>query len=57
MGSGDHDMCVPYTGSQAWTASLGFQLVDEWRPWISHDQVAGFLQSYQFNLTFLTIKV
>ena len=21
--SGDHDMCVPYTGSLAWTTSLG----------------------------------
>ncbi|XP_048424337.1 serine carboxypeptidase-like 20 isoform X2 [Pyrus x bretschneideri] len=55
--SGDHDMCVPYTGSEAWTASLGYKIVDEWRPWFSSDnQVAGYLQGYANSLTFLTIK-
>ncbi|KAH9734386.1 serine carboxypeptidase-like 20 [Citrus sinensis] len=54
--SGDHDMCVPYTGSQAWTSSLGYKTLDEWRPWTSNDQVAGYLQGYDHNLTFLTIK-
>ncbi|KAK9159694.1 hypothetical protein Syun_006035 [Stephania yunnanensis] len=54
--SGDHDMCVPYTGSAAWTRSLGYKIVEEWRPWHYDDQVAGYLQSYEHNLTFLTIK-
>ncbi|EOA16514.1 hypothetical protein CARUB_v10004672mg [Capsella rubella] len=54
--SGDHDMCVPFTGSQAWTESLGYKVTDEWRPWMSNDQVAGFTQGYANNLTFLTIK-
>lgn len=54
--SGDHDMCVPYTGSQAWTSSLGYKTLDEWRPWTSNDQVAGYLQGYDHNLTFLTVK-
>ncbi|XP_047155247.1 serine carboxypeptidase-like 20 [Vigna umbellata] len=54
--SGDHDMCVPFTGSEAWTRSLGYKIVDEWRPWNSNDQVAGYLQEYENNLTFLTIK-
>ncbi|CAK7340146.1 unnamed protein product [Dovyalis caffra] len=39
--SGDHDMCVPFTGTQAWTRSLGHKIIDEWRAWISDDQVAG----------------
>ncbi|CAH2052304.1 unnamed protein product [Thlaspi arvense] len=39
--SGDHDMCVPYTGSEAWTKSMGYKVVDEWRPWMSNDMVAG----------------
>lgn len=55
--SGDHDMCVPYTGSQAWTRSLGYKIVDQWRSWQSNDQVAGYLQAYENNLTFLTVKV
>ncbi|KAJ7950922.1 Carboxypeptidase [Quillaja saponaria] len=55
--SGDHDMCVPYTGSEAWTQSLGYKTVDEWRPWLTYDnQVAGYVQGYDNNLTFLTIK-
>ncbi|XP_011016537.1 PREDICTED: serine carboxypeptidase 1-like isoform X1 [Populus euphratica] len=55
--SGDHDMCVPFTGTQAWTRSLGYKIIDEWRSWISNEQVAGYLQGYDNNLTFLTIKV
>ncbi|WCJ37249.1 serine carboxypeptidase-like 20 [Euphorbia peplus] len=54
--SGDHDMCVPYTGSEAWTRSMGYKITDEWRPWISKGQVAGYTQGYENNLTFLTIK-
>ncbi|KAL4311798.1 hypothetical protein GQ457_01G055300 [Hibiscus cannabinus] len=54
--SGDHDMCVPYTGSEAWTRSLGYKILDEWRPWMFNGQVAGYLQGYENNLTFLTIK-
>ncbi|XP_010466954.1 PREDICTED: serine carboxypeptidase-like 21 isoform X1 [Camelina sativa] len=54
--SGDHDMCVPYTGSEAWTKAMGYKVIDEWRPWFSNHQVAGFTQGYANNLTFITIK-
>ncbi|KAH6814435.1 serine carboxypeptidase-like 20 [Perilla frutescens var. frutescens] len=54
--SGDHDMCVPFTGSEAWTRSLGYKTIDEWRPWFVKGQVAGYTQGYDNNLTFLTIK-
>ncbi|KAK4480188.1 hypothetical protein RD792_013250 [Penstemon davidsonii] len=54
--SGDHDMCVPFTGTQAWIQSLGFKIVDEWRPWVSNGQTAGFLEKYAGDFTFLTIK-
>ncbi|XP_010557747.1 PREDICTED: serine carboxypeptidase-like 20 [Tarenaya hassleriana] len=54
--SGDHDMCIPFTGTEAWTRSLGYKVIDEWRPWMSNDQVAGYTQGYENNLTFLTIK-
>ncbi|CAA7396129.1 unnamed protein product [Spirodela intermedia] len=54
--SGDHDMCVPFTGTQAWTRSMGYEVADEWRPWIFDGQVAGYTQGYDHNLTFLTIK-
>ncbi|OIW01325.1 hypothetical protein TanjilG_10486 [Lupinus angustifolius] len=39
--SGDHDLCVPYTGSEAWTSSLGYKIIDEWRAWLVDGQVAG----------------
>ncbi|KAK2997129.1 hypothetical protein RJ639_026213 [Escallonia herrerae] len=41
--SGDHDLSVPYTGSQAWTRSLGYKVVDKWRPWQSNNQIAGYI--------------
>jgi serine carboxypeptidase-like clade I len=49
-------MCVPFTGSQAWTRSIGYKIVDEWRPWLSNGQVVGYTQGYDHSLTFLTIK-
>ncbi|XP_057840568.1 serine carboxypeptidase 1 [Cryptomeria japonica] len=54
--SGDHDMCVPYTGSEAWTRSLGYAITDSWRPWLVDGQVAGYTQGYANNLTFATVK-
>ncbi|KAB1201662.1 Serine carboxypeptidase-like 20 [Morella rubra] len=54
--SGDHDMCVPFTGSQAWTRSLGYKTLEEWRPWTCDGEVAGYLQRYENDLTFLTVK-
>ncbi|BBM98869.1 serine carboxypeptidase-like clade I [Marchantia polymorpha subsp. ruderalis] len=54
--SGDHDMCVPYTGSEAWTRSMGYKVVDRWRPWFVDGQVAGYTQGYANHLTFATVK-
>jgi len=53
--SGDADMCVPNTGSEAWTDSLNLPLVDDWRPWFLNNQVGGYVRSYQ-GLTYATIK-
>ncbi|KAI5069244.1 hypothetical protein GOP47_0015545 [Adiantum capillus-veneris] len=54
--SGDHDMCVPFTGSQAWTRSMGYEVVKDWHPWLTDGQVAGYAIMYGRNLTFITIK-
>uniref|UniRef100_A0A0E0FAY5 Carboxypeptidase n=1 Tax=Oryza meridionalis TaxID=40149 RepID=A0A0E0FAY5_9ORYZ len=54
--SGDHDMCVPYTGTEAWTRSLGYGVIDSWRPWHLNGQVSGYTQGYEHGLTFATIK-
>ena len=37
--NGDADMCVPHTGAEAWTRSLGLPVQDSWRPWKLVDQV------------------
>ncbi|WVZ64622.1 hypothetical protein U9M48_014116 [Paspalum notatum var. saurae] len=54
--SGDHDMAVPYIGTQSWIRSLNFSIVDDWRPWYADGQVAGYTTSYSNNLTFATVK-
>ncbi|TVU31480.1 hypothetical protein EJB05_23167 [Eragrostis curvula] len=54
--SGDHDLVVPYIGTQAWIKSLNFSVVDKWRPWYVDGQVAGYTRSYSNNLTFATVK-
>jgi hypothetical protein len=52
--SGDHDMCVPYTGSLAWTTSLGYGVIDSWRPWFVNEQVSGYVTNNDhFVLSFL----
>ncbi|CAN6248117.1 unnamed protein product [Urochloa humidicola] len=40
--SGDHDLCVPFSGTEAWVKSIGYQVVDRWRPWYYGKQVAGY---------------
>ncbi|CAA7027114.1 unnamed protein product [Microthlaspi erraticum] len=55
--SGDHDMMIPYTSTEAWIKSLNYSIVDDWRPWmITRNQVAGFTRTYANNMTFATIK-
>ncbi|KAJ3675684.1 hypothetical protein LUZ60_004726 [Juncus effusus] len=54
--SGDHDLCIPFTGTEAWTRSMGYETIDAWRPWFCNDQVAGYIRGYDHNFTFLTVK-
>ncbi|BDA42112.1 Serine carboxypeptidase 1 [Coccomyxa sp. Obi] len=52
--NGDHDMCVPHTGAEAWTRSLNLPVVDQWRPWHVQNQVAGYTVKYE-GLMYATI--
>uniref|UniRef100_A0A1J3EBX5 Serine carboxypeptidase-like 7 n=1 Tax=Noccaea caerulescens TaxID=107243 RepID=A0A1J3EBX5_NOCCA len=54
--SGDHDMEVPFLGTQAWIRSLNYSLTDDWRPWMIGDQIAGYTRTYANKMTFATIK-
>ncbi|CAH8337123.1 unnamed protein product [Eruca vesicaria subsp. sativa] len=54
--SGDHDMVVPFIATQAWIRFLNYSIVDDWRPWMVNDQIAGYTRSYANKMTFATIK-
>ncbi|GIL64198.1 hypothetical protein Vafri_18178, partial [Volvox africanus] len=55
--SGDHDMAVPHTGSEAWTGDLGFPVKAPWQPWfVADNQVAGYVVEYGHGLTYATVK-
>jgi len=54
--SGDTDNCVPYCGTEEWVRNLGYPVKEAWRPWLLDQQVAGYVVSYQQNITFLTVK-
>ncbi|CAN6480443.1 unnamed protein product [Victoria cruziana] len=54
--SGDHDMAVPYIGTQGWISSLNFTIVENWHPWLVENQVAGYTRKYAPSVTYATVK-
>ncbi|CAH8316625.1 unnamed protein product [Eruca vesicaria subsp. sativa] len=54
--SGDHDLLVPFVSTQAWIRSLGYSIIDNWRPWMIHNQIAGYTKTYANNMTYATVK-
>ena len=42
-------MSIPYISTLAWIESMNFTIEEDWRPWFSNDQVAGFV-SISVNL-------
>ncbi|KAG7533933.1 Alpha/Beta hydrolase fold [Arabidopsis thaliana x Arabidopsis arenosa] len=54
--SGDHDMGIPFLGTHAWIRSLNYSVIDDWRPWMIKNQVAGYTITYANKMTFATIK-
>ncbi|CAN8314828.1 unnamed protein product [Cochlearia groenlandica] len=54
--SGDHDLLLPSFATQAWIRSLNYSVIDDWRPWMIKDQIAGYTRSYANNMTFATVK-
>ncbi|KAH0854781.1 hypothetical protein HID58_039920, partial [Brassica napus] len=53
---GDHDMTIPFTATQTWIRSLNYSIIDKWRPWMIHNQVAGYTKTYANKMTFATVK-
>ncbi|XP_024014315.1 putative serine carboxypeptidase-like 52 isoform X1 [Eutrema salsugineum] len=54
--SGDHDITMPFQATKAWIKSLNYPIIDDWRPWMIKDQIAGYTRTYANKMTFATIK-
>ncbi|KAF5764080.1 putative peptidase S10, serine carboxypeptidase, alpha/Beta hydrolase [Helianthus annuus] len=57
--SGDHDMIIPYLGTEKWIKSLGVPIARPWNPWFVDNQVAGYQMAYAtkgYSLTYATVK-
>ncbi|KAG7977216.1 hypothetical protein I3843_05G020000 [Carya illinoinensis] len=57
--SGDHDMAIPYVGTEEWIETLNLSIKDYWRPWFVNGQIAGYVTIFKeekYSLTFTTIK-
>jgi hypothetical protein len=59
--SGDVDACVPYWGSEKFTASIGGNITKSWHAWTSNsvedkgEVVAGYAVGYK-DFEFVTVK-
>ncbi|GMI77672.1 serine carboxypeptidase-like 17 [Hibiscus trionum] len=49
-------LMVPYLATQEWIRHLNYSIVDDWRPWMVHGQVAGYTRTYSNRMTFATVK-
>ena len=48
-------MCLPFTGTEAWIASLLLPVERQWQQWHWDDQVAGFTVTYS-GLCYVTVR-
>lgn len=54
--SGDHDLIMPTPSSEAWTKSLNYSILSDWRAWRVNGQVAGYTRTFSNNMTYATAK-
>ncbi|CAL1395784.1 unnamed protein product [Linum trigynum] len=54
--SGDHDIVVPFLGTQTWIRALNYSIVEDWRSWHVQGQVAGYTRTYSNGMTYATVK-
>lgn len=53
--SGDTDGMVPLSGTRKWIKELNWTVKEAWRPWMTNNQVSGFVTRYD-GLDFITVK-
>ncbi|CAI9102938.1 OLC1v1001334C1 [Oldenlandia corymbosa var. corymbosa] len=54
--SGDVDGRVPVTGTQYSLETMAVPITTPWGPWYLNGEVGGYVQYYQNNLTFATVR-
>ena len=60
--NGDWDACVPYTDGVSWTTGMGYDVADDWHPWLYQTegrfQVGGYATRYatKYNFSFITVR-
>lgn len=54
--NGDVDMACNFLGDEWFVRSLGYQPTSEYRMWRVGPTIAGFVQNFENDVTFLTIK-
>ncbi|XP_075731411.1 lysosomal protective protein [Rhipicephalus microplus] len=54
--NGDVDMACNFLGDEWFVNTLGYKPKSTYKLWKHKDQVAGFFQTYEKNITFVTIK-
>ncbi|KAG6401319.1 hypothetical protein SASPL_138171 [Salvia splendens] len=51
--SGYHDMCIPFTGTEAWTKSIGYKIIDEY----VKGQVSGYVTKLAQPFLFWSARI
>ncbi|KAF2536763.1 hypothetical protein F2Q68_00023039 [Brassica cretica] len=41
LNSGDHDMGIPFSSTEAWIKGLNYSIVEDWRPWMMSSYQGG----------------
>ncbi|XP_019170952.1 PREDICTED: serine carboxypeptidase-like 11 isoform X2 [Ipomoea nil] len=54
--NGDRDLFIPSLSAEAWTKSLNYSIIDDWRPWFVNNQIVGYTRTFSNNMTYAKIK-
>lgn len=54
--NGDVDMACPFLGDRWFVHSLGYQATSDYRMWYAGRKIGGFVQNFEKNVTFVTVK-
>nr|GMD04306.1 serine carboxypeptidase-like 11 [Ipomoea batatas] len=53
--SGNADLYVTSLSAERWTKSLNYSVIDDWRPWLINNRIAGYTRTFSNNMTYAKI--